>query len=306
LGSIGWLLLLATIGITMTDVVVDALGVETGQPRGITGQIQAVQWFSHSVAGLLVGAAGGYIAQHSQHRTLFTGCGLLAFCSSAVVLLGVREATNATNPRGGVHEAWAELMSGGRLLALLLAGLFLFLWNFNPFSSNVLQSYLTQQLGFDEQFYGHLVSFQALGMILGCVTYWWYCRRVPFGLLINASVLAGIISTLGYWLVRDRTTAVLASVIYGIAWQTGTLIQLDLSARICPIKSAGTMFALLMAISNTGLNLGIYVGGDWYEQLASSFDGNYHLAFHTLVGIAALFTAGCWILVPFMQRAGTE
>src|SRR5688500_442158 len=36
LGDAGWLLLIAGIGIAMSDVVIDALAVEEGQPRGIT------------------------------------------------------------------------------------------------------------------------------------------------------------------------------------------------------------------------------------------------------------------------------
>ena len=60
----------------MTDVTIDALAVETGQPRGITGQIQSVQWFAMAVAGLLVGVGGGYVAEHQPQRPMFVGCGV--------------------------------------------------------------------------------------------------------------------------------------------------------------------------------------------------------------------------------------
>jgi hypothetical protein len=187
---------------------------------------------------------------------------------------------------------------------LLSTAAFLFLWNFNPFSSNVLQEYTTRELRLGEQFYGNMVSIQSVGMILGCLTYFWYCRRVPFGLLIHGSIVAGIVSTLGYWLLRDATTAIIASFVFGFAWQTGLLVQLDLSARICPTEWAGTIFALLMAITNAGMDLGIYLGGGWYDGLVTHFHGDRHLAFHTLVAIAAAFTAGCWFLVLVMKWAG--
>src|SRR6185369_6046939 len=99
--------------------------------------------------------------------------------------------------------------------------------------------------------------------------------------------------------------AVVASLVYGFAYQTATLVQLDLSARVCPLSSAGTMFALLMAISNTGNTAGINLGGQWYEYLSAQTQ-NPHLAFDLLVLIGAAFTAGCWLLVPLMKRAGVE
>ena len=44
LSTAGWLMIAAGIGIAMSDVVIDALAIEVGQPRGLTGQFQAVQW----------------------------------------------------------------------------------------------------------------------------------------------------------------------------------------------------------------------------------------------------------------------
>jgi predicted MFS family arabinose efflux permease len=305
LSQIGWLLLIVAIGVATTDVAIDALAVETGQPLGITGQIQAVQWGAMSVAGLIIGTLGGYVAQHHLQRAMFGGCGLLAGVSLIVVLAAVREPRQSALPHENLREAWRQLGSGRRLLILLLVAALLFLWNFNPFSSNVQQDYLTKELHFSEQFYGNLLSVQSIGTTIACVAYFFYCRRVPLGLLVHLSIVTGVASTLTYWLVHDAASAVAASLIFGLAYQTGLLIQLDLAARICPTESAGTMFALLMAISNTGTTFGIYLGGGWYDGLAAGFDSRA-LAFHTLVGIGAAFTAACWLIVPLMKWAGVE
>jgi hypothetical protein len=104
---------------------------------------------------------------------------------------------------------------------------------------------------------------------------------------------------------HNAATAVTASIIFGLAYQTALLIQLDLAARICPTESAGTIFALLMAISNAGVTLGIYAGGMWYDGLFARL-GSRHLAFDLPVVIGAAFTAGCWLLVPVMKWAGVE
>lgn len=300
-----WLMIAAGIGIAMSDVVIDALAVEEGQPRGITGQIQSVQWGTMSAAAVLTGMLGGYIAQHGWLRAMFLGCGLLGLVSVATVLLLVRETKRPREPLANLWAAIRDLTDRSKLATLVAVGLFLFLWNFNPFFSNVLNQYMKKELHLGDVFYGYMASLTAASQVLACIAYGWYCRRVSMGLLVHGSIVSGIAAVLVYWLLRDAWTAVLASLVYGFAYQTATLIQLDLAARICPISSAGTMFALLMAISNTGTTAGIYLGGKWYESLTTQL-GSPHSAFDVLVLIGAAFTASCWLLVPVMKRAGVE
>ena len=165
---------------------------------------------------------------------------------------------------------------------------------------------MTHELHFSEQFYGNTLSVQAIGMIVGCLSYASYCRRIPFGLLIHGSIVAGIASTLCYWLLHDTVTAIATSFIWGFTWQTGLLVQLDLSARMCPTESAGTIFATLMAITNTSTSLATWLGGGWYERLTVHFHNDPHWAYHALVAIGAAFTAACWLLVPVMKKAGVQ
>ena len=54
------LLLPATIGVAFSDVVIDALMVEKGQPRGLTGRFQSVQWTALYGASIVCGSLGGY------------------------------------------------------------------------------------------------------------------------------------------------------------------------------------------------------------------------------------------------------
>jgi len=222
-----------------------------------------------------------------------------------VVLVAVREPRRSSMPQESLAKAWAQLKSGRRIVILISVGVFLFLWSFNPFSSAVQQLYMTKELGLSEQFYGNMYSVQSAAQVVACAGYGLVCRRIPFGWLIHLSILAGVVGTLCYAPMHDATTAVIASIVFGLAYQTATLIQLDLAARICPTESAGTIFALLMAISNTGQTAGIYFGGNWYDGL-DTWLGSRHLAFDLLVLIGAAFTAGCWLLVPAMKWAGVE
>jgi MFS family permease len=303
LGHAPWLLLAATAGVAMTDVVVDALSVETSQPRGLTGQFQSIQWGAMSAATILTGSLGGYVAAHRQLRPAFLLCAALAFLSLLTVLFVVREPKADPNPAHNLRLAYRELAAGRRLVLLASVAMFLLLWNFNPFSTNVQQHYVTRELHLGEQFYGHLISIQALAQIVACAVYGWICRRIPFGWLVHGSIVLGILSTVCYWGMSGYWSAVGASIAFGLTYQLASLIQLDLAARTCPTASAGTVFALLMAVSNTGMSLGIYLGGSWYDALTAHFHGNRHLAFDLLVAIGAACTAGCWLVVPIMRWA---
>ena len=55
-----------------------------------------------------------------------------------------------------------------------------------------------------------------------------------------------------------------------------------------------------MALSNLSTALSTWLGGVWYVELEDRYGAIG--AFNTLVGIGALFTAGCWLLVPLVNR----
>jgi BT1 family. len=76
-GSWHWLLLwllLPTVAVAFSDVVADALMIEKGQPRGLTGQLQSVQWAAMYGATILTGIAGGYLSEHHAERLGFLLC----------------------------------------------------------------------------------------------------------------------------------------------------------------------------------------------------------------------------------------
>src|SRR5215471_20256213 len=59
------------LGLAFTDVLVDAVMVENGKPRGLTGAFQAVQWGAIYMASVVVGEAGGYLAERRGLGTTF-------------------------------------------------------------------------------------------------------------------------------------------------------------------------------------------------------------------------------------------
>jgi MFS family permease len=301
--SLAWLLavlLIPTVGVAFSDVVADALMVEKGQPTGLTGRLQSIQWTCMQAASVIVGSLGGYLSQHGLQRTGFLIC---AFATLATFLLTVFYVQEEPQPRrrGEWSRAVRELKHAAQQRAVWAVGAFLFLWNFNPFSTSVLYLYMTDELGLSEQFYGHTVSLMSGAMMFASMAYGFYCRRVAFSVLVHVSIVLGIVSTVAYWGLSGQKTAIVISLLIGFSYMTANLIQFDFAARVCPPASAATVFALLMALSNAGLSLSILAGGYLYEFCQHWWGP--HRAFQLLVLIGTLTTAACWLLMPLLISA---
>jgi Na+/melibiose symporter-like transporter len=300
------LLLVPSVAIAFSDVVVDALMVEAGRPRGETGRLQSVQWAAMYGATIFTGIAGGVLSQSGNQQFAFLIAG--ACCSvsllAAWLLVGEpeRPAQACASPNGasGFRRSLAEMRQTLHQPSILAIGAFLFLWSFNPFSSTVLYYYSTETLHLDEYFVGSLTSWVAAGSVVACGFYAIVCRRLPVRWMIHCSIAGGVLATVAYWGYRDRTSGIVISVAVGVAGAIGSLTQLDLAARVCRPKTAGTTFALLMSLTNLSVLLSQGLGGSLYEALAQQW--GYAAAFRILVTVGALFTAACWLLMPLLMR----
>jgi MFS family permease len=301
-------LLLATVGVAFSDVVVDALMIEEGKPRGLTGHLQSVQWASMWAATILTGFLGGLLSQRNQQEIGFLIAALVTAGSFLLALFVVREPNrqeaqlgeNSTQQVSIASDAARALKDTLRHPAILAIAAFLFLWNFNPFSTAVLYMYMVEHRGFSEQFYGNSITVQAVGSLLASLAYATYCRRVSTIWLVHLSIVTGVLATIAYWGLVGPKSALVISFVVGFVYMTATMVQLDLAARLCDLVTAGSTFALLMSLSNLSVALSMYIGGGIYEGLGKWKDRTF--AFHVLVGIGALFTCCCWFLVPVLRR----
>jgi MFS family permease len=304
---LAWLLV-ATIGVAFSDVVVDALMVEEGQPRGLTGKLQSVQWASMWTATVLTGFVGGLLSQRNLQELGFLIAGVVTAGSFLLVMFVVREPkrqeVQSSNPSAqqvrSATDAARALKDTFRHPAILAIAAFLFLWNFNPFSTTVLYTHMVERMHLSEQFYGTTVTVLAVGSLLASLAYATYCRRVSIIRLVHLSIATGVLATIAYWGLVGPKSALVISFVVGFVYMTATMVQLDLAARLCDLSTAGTTFALLIALTNLAVSLSMVLGGKIYKELAEWKDHTY--AFHVLVGIGALSTCCCWFLVPVIRR----
>ncbi|HEV3005386.1 MAG TPA: MFS transporter [Pirellulales bacterium] len=290
-------LLPATVAVVFANVVIDALMIETGQPEGITGQLQSVQWAAVYAGTIVTGILGGLLSEHHLIQLGFLLCaGLMA--GTFVLTVFVVPERRSTAPR----ESWLTVRSALRKAIatkeVLAVGGLMLLWHFNPFCPAVLYFHMTGPAGFSDEFYGQTVSLNAIGSLAACVAYGYYCRRVSPRHLVHWSIVAGVAGTWVYWLQSGKASAVAISMVAGFLYMTASMILVDLAARACPIAAAGTVFALFMAIGNVSTAMTTWLGGQVYHVVNQRCDAD--AAFAIVIGMGGVLTATSWLAVRFL------
>ncbi len=287
---LAWLYTAMGFGLAFCDVLADAIMVETGKPRGLTGVFQSVQWASISVATLVVGVLGGYLAHLRSLRAGFVLAACFPLVSFAMVLSFLREPPRRGD-RAAAPAAFRAIRGAAFGRDLWLVAGFIFFAAFNPLFGPAFLYYQTDVLGFDQRFIGALAAFTAVGSVVGALLYAPLSRTVPLRRLLVSTIGACTVGTFAYLGYRGPLSAVVIDTLYGVVGMLIQLSLLDLSAKACPRRGEGTFFALLMSIFNGSSQLSTNVGGRLYDGLG----------FGPLVVISAVTTALSLLLVPLVN-----
>ncbi len=281
-------LILDAVSGAMKDVAVDGIMVEEGQRLRITGRIQSIQWGSLTVATVITGAAGGWIAEHFDYHLSFL---LVAFFPAMVAGLAFfyREQP-ASEARTRVP--WKEVLKNKRLL---LSMLFLFLFWFSPAFGVPVSYKMRDELHFSRFTMGLLSTVGSACSILGAVWYWKVNRTINLKKWLIISVLVSGFSTFAYLYV-SRVSIWVYAVLFGVFSMAIQLIVMDFSARICPKGKEATVFALITSILNLGTFLSGIAGGKLYTLVG----------YNWLVVISGVTTFLCLPLIPYLKVERTD
>lgn len=269
--------------------------VENGKRLGVTGQFQALQWASISLASILVGAGGGWLAEHKLLSVTFLIATIFPVITFAMGIFLIRE-PRAQNSGQQFHETRAAIRGAIRSRTLWIVAGFIFFYNFSPSFGPALVYYATDVLQFSKIFLGTLDSLAYASGIAGTAFYFAFSKSFSFKRLIHFAIAAGVIATVAYLGYRDQVSAVVISLVFGAVAMFIQLTFLELAAKACPKQAEATFFALLMSVYNGAVQLSQITGGWLYD----------HVGFTRLIFISAGFTALCWLLVPLLKLEELE
>jgi Na+/melibiose symporter-like transporter len=278
------------LGLAFTDVLTDAIMVESGRPLGLTGAFQSVQWGCITLASVLVGEIGGRLAETRSLRAAFLLAACFPLISMGMALSFVREAPARANQAAFLETwraIWATLVSREIWVA---AGFIFFFW-FSPSFGPAFLYYQTDTLNFSQQLIGRLAALGAVSGVVGALVYAPLSRRMPLKRIMHVAIALGVVSTLAYLFYRGITSAVIITVVFGAVSMVINLAFLDLAAKSCPPRVEATFFAALMSVLNGATKLSENVGARLYEAVG----------YEWLVYIAAAMTALTWVLMPLVK-----
>jgi predicted MFS family arabinose efflux permease len=284
---------LTGLGLAFTDVLCDAVMVEEGKPRGLTGRFQSIQWTAIYGASLLAGIGGGYLSAHVAYGHAFLLIAVFPVLSFAASAWAVHE-PRARFDRETVRTTFAALGRGARSGPLWRAAAFLFLWNFSPSFGVPLEYHMVDALGISKIQLGVLASLGSGGAMLGAFVFGRWATGLPLPRLLNLAIATGVAGTLAYYGLVGWRSAVALTVSVAFISAIALLATLDLAARTIPSHAEGTFFAALMSVTNIGTTGSEWLGGQLYDLVGLSW----------LIAISAATTAACWLLVPWMRLPG--
>ena len=281
---------LMALGLAFTDVLTDAMMVENGRPRGLTGAFQAAQWACITLASVLVGEIGGQMAETRSLRVAFLLAACFPLMSLSMGLSFAREPRTRAN-KAAFLETWQAIRATLRGREIWVVAGFIFFFWFSPSFGPAFLYYQTDTLKFSQQFIGRLAALGAVSQVVGAVLYAPLSRRMPLKLIMHISIALGVVSILGYLVYRDATSAIIITLVFGPVSMVINLAFLDLAARACPARVEATFFAALTSVYNLGAQLSENVGARLYDVVG----------YVPLVYIAAGMTALTWVLMPLVK-----
>ncbi len=233
------------------DVAVDGVMCVEGKKYNATGKIQSIQWIALSVAGIITGTGGGYLAQIWGYRGAFL-CLIPIYIIVMLPAYFYRETiVRQESKRRSLIDDLKTLIYDKYLLAVAL---FIFLYKFSPSFGAPLFFIQRDNFGWGKVWIGTLSTIGTIFAIIGSIFYFKLSEKINIKKWLFVSVFLGAVTTLSY-LYYTPVTAVIYDVVYSFIGMFIFIMVMDFMARSSIKGLEATSFALLCSVSNLALVL---------------------------------------------------
>ncbi len=230
------------------DVAVDGIMCQEGKKYNATGRIQSVQWISISIAGLLTGIGGGYIAEKWGYRIGFL-CIVPIYLLVGIVTYFFQEEAAENKTSTTLFLDLKKIFTDKRLLIL---GAFIFLYKYSPSFGIPLFFIQRDTFKWSKIWIGTLGTISTIFGVIGSLLYYRFSQKIKIKKWLYVSVFLGAVTTLSY-LYYTPLTAVIYDVFYSFIGMFIFLMVMDFMARNTLKGLEATSFAFLCSVSNLAL-----------------------------------------------------
>lgn len=290
-------LLMSAYAMAASSTLSGAVLVENGQRLGASDAFVNQEWLWFNIAAIASALLGGVLIEHLSPEGALHAAALIVGAAPFLAIFGTlflieeeRSRADLAQLRATLHGLSASL----RRRELWLIGGFLFLYYFNPGFGTPLYYYMTDEIGFSQQFIGLLGAVSSAGWVAGALIYRWVLRGMSSQNLLYLSIVFGTVTTLLFLFLAHPIAAIAIEFAAGIAGMVSMVATLTLAADFCPPRSEGFTYAALLSVTNLAMALGDNIGSLLFEHMFGS-----RLA--PLILVSAAATAVIAIFVPLLR-----
>ncbi|KAJ0396259.1 hypothetical protein ATCC90586_006409 [Pythium insidiosum] len=268
-------LMLNNLSTAVIDVVIDARVVEMSRldPKHGANDLQSVSWTAMAIGGVI----GSFLSGPATHELGVRGVFFFSAVAPCVVLAfsaAMREAKSRVSSRLFLSSAKRQLLQlKGAILTPVIwkCALWVFLSGaVSPGYSQVFFYFSTDVLKFTPEFLGTVSAFGFVFLLIGTLIFNAFFKDVSFRrIFLIAQLSLAAVSLLDIILVTranlkmgipDKAFVLGDAVIADVVSRLKTMPVLVLCAKLCPKGVEGTLFALLMSISNFSFSVSEFWG----------------------------------------------
>ena len=285
---------IASLGVAMSDVVVDSLVVEQARDdeTASSGALQSLCWTCQSSGGLASAYLSGSLLETMRPQQIFGITALLPLLVAIIALqLDEKPVVRREGDAGGGGSALQEFVGNTRAQGGLLwetvaqrqvwlPALFIFLWQATPSCGDAFFYFITDDLGIGPEFLGRVKVGTSLASIFGIWCYRTYLQDVPIKVTLKWTAIASVVAGLSQLLLVTHVNRDLGipdtlftfgdDLVLTVFGQLAFMPLLVLAASLCPPGVEGTLFALLMSTFNAGGIVGQELGAALTQALGVS------------------------------------
>tara|TARA_B110001452_G_scaffold263947_1_gene266176 strand:+ start:1567 stop:2793 length:1227 start_codon:yes stop_codon:yes gene_type:complete len=267
---------MSSAGMCFADVMADSLLVTAAKKESEEnrGTIQSWSWGLRFVGGLFASASGAVAYEQLGYAPVFL---LNSMIPVAVAILACFIEEDTTFTPTDWRKTGSTLVNAIRQPGIFKPALFLFLICVTPGYGGALTFFYERELGFTPSEFGMLDVMGHVVSIVGIMIYKRWLRNVSFPKIFGAALLLSFVLENTMLLlvlhvnrqmgIPDYVFAFIERVTIALVGQFITMPMVVLGARLCPPGVEGSLYALLMSITNIG---GV-VATEWGSLLTNMF-----------------------------------
>jgi folate/biopterin transporter len=283
-------LMLQSLSVAVIDVVIDARVVEISRldPENGANDLQSVSWIGTSVGGML----GSFLSGPATDGLGVRG----VFCAAAVgpiatllFSMTMDEAKSTLSKRDFVASAskqMQQLRTAITTPVVWMCALWVFISHaVSPAYTQILFYFSTDVLHFTPEFLGTISAIGFVFLLGGTILYNTFLTNVSFRrIFLVAQLCLALVSLADVVLVTranleigipDKAFVLGDHVVADVIGRLKTMPIMVLCAKLCPRGIEGTLFALLMSISNVSYSVSEFWGAfvcDWMGIAKDEYD----------------------------------